>query len=332
MAVRLSALVVAFRKEELLHACLASVEEALARVDGETELIVVLNDVSPESRARLRAAVTVEGDPALGFAGAVAAGLTVARGEWIALVNDDCTLYADALAELLAAGSRDPGVGSVAAQVRFAGRRDTINSAGIEVDDLGVARERRLGEPADPAADPDVVDVFGASAACCLYRRAMLDRVGGLDRSFFAYLEDADLAWRARMAGWRCVLAPRALAFHEHSATLGHASADKYRLVGRNRVRMLAKNASARQLRRRLVAIVAYELLYVAYAAARGRTLAPLAGRLRGVREWSEYREAGRPYRRETPLPRSPGVLHALGRSRAYRAGARRAALARESA
>jgi GT2 family glycosyltransferase len=319
MAVRLSALVVAFRKEELLQACLASVDDALARVDGETELVVVLNDGSAATRARLATTVTVEGDPGLGFAGAVASGLAAARGEWIALVNDDCSLHPDALAELLDAGSRDPGVGSVAAQVLFAARRETINSAGIEVDDLGVARERRLGEPAD-AADPDVVEVFGASAACCLYRRAMLDDVGGLDTSFFAYLEDADLAWRARMAGWRCVLAPRALAFHEHSATLGHGSRQKYRLVGRNRVRMLAKNAATRQLRRRLIRIVAYDLLYVAYAGMRGRTLAPLAGRLEGLRDWSEYREAGRPSRRETPLRPSPGVLHALGRSRVYRA------------
>ena len=116
-----------------------------------------------------------------------------------------------------------------------------------------------------------------------LYRREMLDSLGGLDRSFFAYLEDADLAWRARMAGWRCVLAPRAVALHRHSATLGHGSRAKHVLVGRNRVRMLAKNATARQLRRRLVGIVVYDLLYVAHEAVRGRTLAPLAGRLRGL-------------------------------------------------
>src|SRR5204862_527470 len=83
----------------------------------------------------------------------------------------------------------------------------------------------------------------GASAALALHRRAMLDAIGGLDASFFAYLEDADLAWRARMAGWRCVLAPRAIALHRHSPTLGHGSNAKHLLVGRNRVRMLAKNA-----------------------------------------------------------------------------------------
>src|SRR5207237_355175 len=176
-------------------------------------LIVVLNDVSAAARERLERrsppVLTVAGGPDIGFAGGVAAGLAVARGEWIALVNDDCALHPDALRELLAAGERDPGVGSVAAQIRFAARPDTINSAGIEIDELGVAWERRLGEPAS-ACETDPVEVFGASAALALHRRAMLDALGGLDASFFAYLEDADLAWRARMAGWRCVLAPRA--------------------------------------------------------------------------------------------------------------------------
>jgi GT2 family glycosyltransferase len=300
--VRLSAIVVAYGKEELLGGCLESLEAALARVDGETELIVVVNDDETN----------------LGFAGGVAAGLADAHGEWIALVNDDCTVEPDALTELLAAAAGRPDVGSVAAQVRFAGDEATINSAGLEIDELGVARERRLGEPV-AEIDDEVVAVFGASAALALYRRAMLDAVGGLDTSFFAYLEDADLAWRARMAGWSCVLAPRAIGIHRHSATLGHGSKAKHLLVGRNRVRMLAKNASGRQLRRRLPAIVAYDLLYVAHAAVADRTLAPLDGRLRGIGDWRSYRRAGRARRREIELSPAPGVRAARRRTRVYR-------------
>jgi GT2 family glycosyltransferase len=314
--VRLSVIVVAFGKEGLLGECLSSLVAADERVAGETELIVVVNDGAIEVPASAPL-TTLEGDLSLGFAGAVAVGLARARGEWIALVNDDCAVDPDALAELLAAGGTARDVGSVAAQVRFAGRRDTINSAGIEVDELGVARERRLGELAADA-ETEVVEVFGASATLALYRREMLDALGGLDRSFFAYLEDADLAWRARMAGWRCVLAPRAIAFHRHSATLGHGSRAKHVLVGRNRVRMLAKNATARQLRRRLVGIVVYDLLYVAHEAVRGGTLAPLAGRLRGLGEWRAYHAAGAPARRETQLRPPSGLREALRRNSVY--------------
>ena len=319
---RLSAIVVAYGKPDLLESCLATVERALAEVDGATELIVVDNDRSPAIREVLEpraAGVTlVQGSPDLGFAGGVAAALEVARGTWIALVNDDCTLQVDALAELLAAGESHPRVGSVAAQVRFADRPGTINSAGIGVDVLGVARELGLGEHFT-SVGTEVVEVFGASAALGLYRRAMLEDTRGLDTSFFAYLEDADLAWRARMAGWSCLLAPRGVAFHHHSATLGHGSKAKHVLVGRNRVRMLAKNASGRQLRRRLPGIVAYDLLYVAHVAATARSIAPLVGRLQGLREWSAYRTAGRLSRRELRLPPAPGLLAALRRSRVYR-------------
>jgi GT2 family glycosyltransferase len=319
---KLSAIVVAFGKEGLLDECLSRLAAAADRVDGESEVIVVLNDVSAAGRERLRRraplVVTVAGGPELGFAGGVAAGLTLARGEWIALVNDDCALHPDALRELLAAGERDPRVGSVAAQIRFAARPDTINSAGIEIDELGIAWERRLGDPAS-ICETEPVEVFGASAALALHRRTMLDAIGGIDASFFAYLEDADLAWRARMAGWRCVLAPRAIALHHHSRTLGHGSNAKHLLVGRNRIRMLAKNASRRQLRRRLLRMVVYDLLYVSYAAGVARTTAPLAGRLRGLHDWRAARAAGCAGRREIELSPPPGLHAALRRNSVYR-------------
>jgi GT2 family glycosyltransferase len=321
-AVRLSAVVVAFAKEELLAECISALGAALANVDGETELVVVANSLSDSGQERLRrlapGLVLVAGSPRLGFAGGVTAGIAAARGTWIAVVNDDCLVHPEALAELLATGERRADVGSVAASIRFAGCPDVVNSAGIEIDELGVARERRLGRPVT-AVEPRAVEVFGASATLALYRRRMLEEVGAFDASFFAYLEDADLAWRARLAGWSCLLAPRAVAVHRHSATLGHRSGTKHRLVGRNRVRMLAKNADGGLLRRRLPAIVAYDLLAVAYVAAVDRTLAPLAGRLQGLREWRRYRAAGRAHRGQLALAAPPGIRAALRRGRAYR-------------
>src|SRR5580765_206127 len=179
MALRLSVVVVAFGKPALLGQCLAAIEDALARVGGESELIVVANDGSDSelSGAGRPGAVVVGGARELGFAGGVTEGLAVARGEWIALVNDDCFVAPNALAELLAAGETDERVGSVAAQVLFAGT-GAVTSAGLEVDELGVARERGLGQPAlaapDALASGVPIEVFGASAACALYRRAML--------------------------------------------------------------------------------------------------------------------------------------------------------------
>ena len=321
MAVRLSAIVVAFGKPALLDECLAAIEDALARVGGESELIVVANDgsepssgLAPGARRRPRRA------------GARVRGRRQRRARGCPGRVDrarERRLPRRAERSRRAARCRRDGrarrVGRSAGALR--GDGGLVNSAGLEVDELGVARERGLGQPAlRPRCTGQrvPVEVFGASAACALYRRAMLDDLGGFDRSFFAYLEDADLAWRARMAGWRCLLAPAAVARHHHSATLGHGSASKHRLVGRNRVRMLAKNASAAQLRRGLLRIVAYDLAYAGYVAATARTLAPLTGRLRGLTEWRAYREAGRPARRDLALPRAPGLHAALVRNRVY--------------
>lgn len=321
MTPRISAIVVAFGKEALLDACLRSLDAALANIDGPTELIVVLNRFSTEGRRQLersaRDYVLVDPGRNLGFAGGVMAGLERARGEWVALVNDDCVVEPEGVAEMLRAGEQGEDIGSVAAQIRFAERAETINSAGLEIDELGTAYERLLGEPVS-ASEPNAVDVFGASGGAGLFRRAMLEAVGGFDESFFAYLEDADLAWRAQMSGWRCVYAPCAVVVHHHSATLGHRSSEKYFLVGRNRVRMLAKNATRSQLLRRGPGMVVYDLAYVGFVAARAGTLAPLRGRLRGLREWPSYRAAGRPHRCSVRLAPSPGIRGAWHRDRAY--------------
>ena len=173
-----------------------------------------------------------------------------------------------------------------------------------------------LGEPAT-ASETGVTEVFGASAAAALYRREMLDEIGGFDESFFAYLEDTDVAWRARMAGWRCVHAPAAVARHHHSATLGHGSPAKHLLVGRNRVRMLAKNATSKHLARYALGMIAYDLAYIAFAGATSRTIAPLQGRASGLSHWLEDRRSN-VVRRPTELAKPFGFRGALRRNRSY--------------
>jgi GT2 family glycosyltransferase len=291
-----SVVVVAYRQTDALLECLDSMRVAAAKIPSE--LIVVDNgSLSALVRRRVPAATLVAPGFNSGFAGGVERGLAVSRGRWIAVINDDAVIEPEALAAMLVAGERSAAIGSVAAQVRFSHARDRVNSAGINVDRLGVATERLAGAPAAKANE--ACEVFGASACCALYRRAMLEQIGGFDERFFAYLEDVDVAWRARAAGWSCVYEPRAIAYHRGSATSRHGSAQKYFLVGRNRVRLLARNATGAQLLRAWPAMLAYDCAYVAYVAATARTLAPLRGRLAGLRDW-------RRLRREQPEQRFP--------------------------
>lgn len=312
-----SIVIVTYTRMDLLDACLSSLAEARRRLDAESELIVVDNG-SPHRPAEVVAAHdpgarVIELERNAGFSGAVGHGIDAASGDWVALFNDDTTLEPDALAELLAAGERGGWIGSVAAQIRFARRPGVINSAGIVIDDLGNNSDRLLGRPLEES-ESEVAEVFGAAGTAAIYRREMLEQVGGFDASFYAHLEDADVAWRARMLGWSCLYAPRAVVLHHHSATLAHFSEEKYFVGGRNRVRLLAKNADGRMLRRRGAAMLLYDLGYVLFVAVRDRTLAPLRGRLTGLREWRRYRRAGESLRRPLKLPPSTGLRGALRR------------------
>ena len=212
-----------------------------------------------------------------GFAGGVGEGIRAAKGEWVLCINNDATVDTAAVAELLrTADEANEDVGSIAALMVFADRRDLINSAGIEVDSLGVAWDRHLGQPVE-SGEQRVTEVFGASAGAALYRRSMLEAVP-FEESFFAYLEDVDVAWRARMRGWRSLYAPRAVVLHEFSATAGHGSPLKYYWSGRNRVRVLARNATTSQLMRHLLPILIFDLAYVSYALIKDRSLSPFEG------------------------------------------------------
>jgi GT2 family glycosyltransferase len=149
----------------------------------------------------------------------------------------------------------------------------------------------------------------------------MLDDIGGFDSGIFLYLDDADVAWRARMAGWRALYAPEAVVWHAHSATTKHGSSFKYFHVGRSRVRVLARNADCAQLRRHGLQMLAFDLAYVAFVAVRDRTLAPLRGRIAGLREWRRARVQTAARRRPVELERRQGLAAALRRRRAWLTG-----------
>jgi GT2 family glycosyltransferase len=315
-ALTLSIVVVAYRQRSALFECLDSCLVAADRVAGGAELIVVDNgSLAGTIRARYERARLIEPGANVGFAGGVQRGIDVASGRWIALVNDDARVEPGTFAALLAAGERSPSIGSVAAQVRFSNAPERINSAGLDVDGLGIATERLAG--AGLGAADRAGEVFGAPASCALYRREMLVAIGGFDARFFAYLEDVDLAWRARAAGWTCWYEPLAVAYHQGSASSGHASARKYFLVGRNRVWLLARNATRRQLLRALPGVLAYDGAYVIFVALGDHTLAPLRGRITGLRSWRRLRRETRAERREVDL-RGRGWVAALRQHRAY--------------
>jgi len=174
-----------------------------------------------------------------GFTGACNAGIRAARGEFVVLLNNDTAAGPGWLEEIVAAFERHPQVGIVASKMLLFDRRDTFHTAGDFYRANGIPGNRGVWQRDEGQYDREE-HVFSACGGSAAYRRVMLDQIGLLDEDFFYSCEDLDLAWRAQLAGWRCIYAPRAVVYHKLSATGGGATASFY--DGRNTIYLLAKD------------------------------------------------------------------------------------------
>jgi GT2 family glycosyltransferase len=283
MPSRVSVVIANWNGRHHLEACLAALDEQTRLPD---EVIVVDNGSTDGSVAwlaqRYPAVTVIANAHNRGFAAANNQGLQAARGDYLALLNNDTRPEPGWLTALLVAVEAEPSVGMAASLMVFASRTELINSTGICVDRAGITWDRAGGQ-ALASVSSQVVEVFGASAGAALYRRALFDDVGGFDETFFAYLEDVDLAWRARWRGWRAVHVPQARVYHAHSATGGQGSAFKTYWLSRNKLVLLAKNYPAPYLWWRLPLLLAYDGLSLLAALITQRNLSALRGRLAGL-------------------------------------------------
>jgi GT2 family glycosyltransferase len=320
-APELSVIVPNYRRPDLLMRCLDSLRDSCRSMQGQVEVIVVDDGSRDESCQLVRESypgvILVALKHNGGYPAAVNAGIRSSTGEWVLTLNNDTTIERGALESLLDVARSSSDVGSVAAQQRFMSHPQVIYSAGVAVDRRGQAADRLIGHPlADSEHDP--IEVFAACGAAALYRRAMLDELGGFDEHFLFGLEDVDVAWRGHMRGWRCLYAPRAVVYHDLGATVPHGSELRFIQAGRNRLLLIAKNMTTRQLLRYGPEIVLFDLLYVAYGLVRLRTLSPLRGRWDGLRLWRSMRRSGAPGRRSVDLARATGFREILRRRRAW--------------
>ncbi|MEI7772848.1 MAG: glycosyltransferase family 2 protein, partial [Chloroflexales bacterium] len=245
----ISAVIPTWSALRFLPACLSALR---AQLGPQDEIVLVDNrsrDRAGDWARRHAPDVRVIDLPAnLGFAGGTNAGMAAASGELLLLINDDALAEPGCVAALWAALLASPRAGAAAGALVFSRRPEVVASAGIRFQGDGVATDLHLGTPV-AAMPTEPGEIFGASGGLALLRRAMLDDVRPFAGDFFSYLEDADLAWRARLRGWGAVLAPGARARHVYSATGGQGSPLKQRLLGRNRLRLIVRCLPAPILR-----------------------------------------------------------------------------------
>ena len=266
-----------------LPACLDSLRR---QTQSPVEVIVVDNGSTDESLALLvrdypEVLVLALGENR-GFAGACNAGVQTARGEYVVLLNNDTETHTHWLEEVLAAFQPHPEAGIVASKMLLFDRRDTFHTAGDFYGLDGIPGNRGVWQRDEGQYDREEY-VFSANGGSAAYRRTMLNQVGMLDEDFFYSCEDVDLAWRAQLAGWRCVYAPRAVVYHKLSATGGGPTASFY--DGRNFIYLLVKDypgdlwrSNWHQILRAQLRITAEALRAWRGDAARARLWGQLAG------------------------------------------------------
>jgi GT2 family glycosyltransferase len=229
-----------FNRGELLRACLGS----LARQrDVSFETIVVDNGSSDGSadiaEGEFRVKV-IRNKENRGFCAANNQGIAAAQGDFIALLNNDAEAEPDWLGELYRACSRSPEVGMAASKVLVWEDPRRIDKVGHLMFPDGQNRGRGAGALDEGQFDREE-EVLWPDGCAAMYRKQMLDEIGGFDEDFFAYGDDAELGLRARIAGWRCWYAPRAVVRHHRGATMGKGSGARLKLIERNRVLLAVK-------------------------------------------------------------------------------------------
>ncbi len=216
--------IVTFNSGRYIEQCLASV---LGQDYRQKEVVVVDNASTDGTREILRTLEDririIYNSENVGFAAGQNQAIAECRGEWVVVLNPDVKLRPDFVSALVAAGESDGNTGSLCGKLlRMSAdlgvpARPVLDSTGMYFTPA-MRHFDRGSEELDQAQYEQPEYVFGASGAAALYRREMIEdiTVSGefFDADFFAYREDADVAWRAQLLGWKCLYVPTAVGYH----------------------------------------------------------------------------------------------------------------------
>ena len=168
-----------------------------------------------------------------GFSKAVNIGIQHSRTPYVILLNNDTTVDTRYVEEMVKAIEKSPKIFSVSSKMIQMYHPELIDSAGDLYTLLGWGVCRGCGRPVSNYQKYD--EIFTACAGAAIYRRSVFDEIGYFDENHFAYLEDIDIGYRARIYGYYNMYCPTALVYHVGSGTSGSKyNSFKVKLAARN--------------------------------------------------------------------------------------------------
>lgn len=240
---RVAVVVVDYHGGDLLAACLAGLAGQTRRPD---RIFVVDNGavdgLEEQIHARYPEILVVHPGYNSGFARGNNLALAMAPDcDWIALLNPDAMADADWLEQLLADARRHPEAAAFGSRMFADLARTRLDGSGDVLHISGLIWRRDHGRGAE-GRRLQADEVFSPCAAAALYRRDLLERLGGFDEDFFCYAEDVDLGFRIRLAGYACRYVPDARVVHLGSAIAGAKSDFALYYGHRNLLWLFVKN------------------------------------------------------------------------------------------
>jgi len=296
-----SVTIVTYNSGRFIKRCLKSV---LSQRYGLKEVIIIDNastdgtiDILEQFEDRCQIHYNEEN---AGFAAAQNQAIRLAGGDWVLTLNPDVLLLPNFIQAMVDAGQFDPKIGAVCGKLLTMSahfeipERPVVDSTGIYFNPM-LRHLDRGSQEVDNGHYLHYEYVFGATAAAALYRRAMIEDISldgeFFDSDFFVYREDADVAWRAQLMGWKCLYVPYARGYHVRKVLPGNRRALPAYInmhSVKNRFLMRLKNISSDLYRRNWFSITGRDILVVMCCLLREHTSLKAFWFL--LRNWSRFR------------------------------------------
>lgn len=231
-----------------LKDCLTALENQSMK---DFETLVIDNASSDESVAYIREnfpnvnVMVMEKN--LGFSGGVNVGIQSAKTPYVLLLNNDTEVDTHFVEEMIHAIEESPNIFSVSSKMIQFYDREKLDDAGDLYGILGWGFQRGIDAPATSYTKKE--EIFSACAGAAIYRKDVFEKIGYFDELHFAYLEDIDVGYRGKIAGYKNMYCPTAIVYHVGSGTSGSKyNSFKVKLAARNSVYLNYKNMPNIQL------------------------------------------------------------------------------------
>ena len=263
------------------------IEKCLQFLEGEPAHIIVVDDGSTDGsrqvvQDKFPRVELICLDRNYGFCKAVNTGIEASKTPYVILLNNDTEVQRGFVRALELPLEQHPQIFSGSAQMRNLNRPGLIDDAGDYYCALGWAFARGKDKPLQDYQRKR--RIFAACGGAAIYRRKIFDEIGLFDENHFAYLEDIDLGYRARIQGYENLYIPGAIVYHAGSGFSGSRYNDfKISLTAKNSIYLIYKNMPMAQIILNLPLLLAGFTIKTVFFMRKGFGMTYLKGLCKGL-------------------------------------------------